>query len=343
MAISGVKRKFPVAIILGGLACLTALIPWALPLPERTVEYFYSRRVFPTISHIAGRIADFLLVVWMDVWIVAGLLILLYSLRRRNWRLPLGIASAVYLIFFWGWGLNYHRLPIEFRLGLGEVSNPSMEEFSRFSATTTSAVNRLWPAASRQELTEASSEAIAREAARRVRQVILEIDGTEWEGASRIKHSYLADLWLHAAGIDGIFSPLPHEPLLAGGISSVERPFLAAHELAHVYGIADEGDANFVAFLATVGSEDILFQYSVAFETCMRLGSSPEMLDPGPRRDLQMVFDRIRSQEIALVSNFQTALLDSHLKANGVPSGVKSYSRYINLAIATRSRWGNFQ
>jgi len=343
MAISGVKRKFPVAIALAGLGLFTALITWAVPIPPRWVECLYSRRVFPTISHIGGTIADSIPFAWLDVWFVAGALVLVYSLVRRNWQLPLGIASVLYLIFFWGWGLNYHRLPIETRLGMESIPRPTADEFSEFSAATTMAVNRHWPVANREDSGRGSPEAIAGEASRRVRQVILEIDGLNWQAATRVKHSYLADVWFHAAGIDGIFNPLPHEPLLAGGIPVVELPFLTAHELAHAYGIADEGDANFIAFLATIGSDDPLFQYSGAFETWIRLGGSADMLDPGPRRDLKVVFDRIQSQEIPLIRNFQTTLLDSHLKANGVQSGVKSYSRYIALAIATRSSWGNFQ
>ena len=100
MAIWGVKRKFPAAAVLAGLALLTALLSWALPVPPRWVERLYSRGVFPTISHIGGVVSDSIPFAWMDVWIAAGLLVLVYSFLRRNWQLPLGIASAVYLIFF---------------------------------------------------------------------------------------------------------------------------------------------------------------------------------------------------------------------------------------------------
>lgn len=182
-----------------------------------------------------------------------------------------------------------------------------------------------------------------REASARVRKVIAQIDGTDWEAATRIKHSYPADLWFHAAGIDGVFNPLAHEPILVGGIPTFRLPFLMTHELAHVHGTADEGDANFVAFLATVGSDDPRFQYSAAFEMWLHLGGTADALDPGPRRDLQTFWDRIQAQEVPQVSRLQLALLDSHLKANGVHDGVKSYSKFVALAIATRSRWGDFR
>src|SRR5689334_8405508 len=125
MVISGVKRKFPIAIALSGLAAVTALGSWAMIFPARLVESVYSRRLFPTISHIAGWFADSIPFSWMYVWILSGVFTVVFSLRWKNWRLPLGLASAVYLIFFWGWGLNYHRSPIEIRLGLPTVPNPS--------------------------------------------------------------------------------------------------------------------------------------------------------------------------------------------------------------------------
>jgi hypothetical protein len=343
MVISGVKRKFPVAIALAGLAVVTALGTWALPLPPSLVESIYSRRLFPTISHIAGWFADSIPFSWTDVWILLGVFTVVFSLRQKNWRLPLGLVSSVYLIFFWGWGLNYHRSPIEIRMGLKAVPRPSKQEFSQFLAETTKAVNRLWKEVDEQKTGWQDSASMEHEASSRVRQVVAQIDGTDWEAATRIKHSYPADLWFHAAGIDGVFNPIGHEPILVSGIPSFRLPFVMTHELAHVHGIADEGDANFVAFLASLGSDDPRFRYSAAFEMWLHLGGSANDLEPGPRRDLQLYSDLIRAQEIPQVSRIQSAILDSHLKANGIQAGVESYSKFVALAIATRDRWGNFR
>ncbi len=325
------------------MAIATALLSWAMPFPPSLVESVYSRRVFPSISHIAGWFADSIPFSWTDVWILLGVFTVVFSLYRKNWRLPLGLASGVYLVFFWGWGLNYHRPPIEIRMGLKGVPKPSKQEFSQFLVATTLAVNRLWTEVAEQQPNRENSESMERAASSRVRQVLAQIDGTDWEAATRIKHSFPADLWFHAAGIDGVFNPVGHEPILVSGIPNFRLPFVMTHELAHVHGIADEGDANFVAFLASLGSDDPRFQYSAAFEMWLHLGDSADNLDPGPRRDLQIYLDRIVSQEIPQVSRIQSALLDSHLKANGIQEGVRSYSKFVALAIATRERWGNFQ
>jgi hypothetical protein len=320
------------------------LSSWAMIFPPRLVESVYSRRLFPTISHIASWFADSIPFSWMDVWILLGVFTVVFSVRQRNWRLPLGLVSAAYLIFFWGWGLNYHRLPIETRMGLKGVPKPTKQEFSEFLARTTVAVNRLWPEVADQEAVRPrNSASIEREASSRVREVVVQIDGTDWAAATRIKHSYPADLWFHAAGIDGVFDPFGHEPVLVSGIPDFRIPFVMSHELAHVHGIAGEGDANFVAFLASVGSADPQFQYSAAFEMWLHLGGSAADLDPGPKRDLQLYVNLIHRQEIPQISRLQSAILDSHLKANGIHEGVQSYSKFVALAIATQDQWGGYQ
>src|SRR5205814_9716148 len=103
---------------------------------------------------------------------------------------------------------------------------------------------------------------IAEMASRRVERVIFKIDGTDWRAANRVKRSLIAEEWYKIAGIDGMFNPFGHEPLVIAGPYPFELPFLMSHELAHVRGIANEGEANLVALLATVASEDPRFQYS---------------------------------------------------------------------------------
>jgi hypothetical protein len=343
MVISGVKRKFPVAIGLASFAVLTSLLSWASIVPASWVESAYSRRLFPTISYIAGRFADSVPFSWVDLWIATVVVSIAISLWRRSWRLPLGLFSACYLIFFWGWGLNYHRASIETRLGLNDVPATTSAEFDQFATDMAASLNRLWPVVAEQDPNPQNSKTMANETSNRVRRVIARMDGKNWRAASRIKHSYLADWWLRAAGIEGVFNPFAHEPILASGIPDFELPFLMAHELAHVQGIADEGDANFVAFLSTVESDDPLFQYSAAFEMWLHLGRSAKLLDSGPRRDLQTHWDRALSQEVRQVTRLQSTILDSHLKANGVHDGVQSYSHFVALAIATRSHWSDFR
>jgi hypothetical protein len=175
--------------------------------------------------------------------------------------------------------------------------------------------------------------------------VVEQLDGTHWRAARRIKTSILANPWFRFAGVDGFFNPLIHEPILSSTVLDIERPFVIAHELAHARGYPDEGDANFIGLMATLMSDDPRLRYSGWLEMWLylRTRESDRMLDPGPRRDLSRIFERLRRERIAWVSNLQGTILDWFLKANRVPEGVVSYSRIVVLAAGTQGRWSTFK
>ena len=341
MVAKTVKRKVRISYILVLLAMMTFVLSASGLIPESVVENIYARRVFPMISHIAGIVADALPYSWLDIFIVTQVAILITAIRFRSWRFIIGLIAAAYLFFFWSWGLNYHRQGIETKLGIdaGRVSPEQIDEFARIAAGE---LNRLWPMT---EIGSTTAEMMAQQSADRVRAVIAKLDGTDWPAASRIKRSWLINPWFRVAGIDGMFNPMVHEPIVVTGLLGFERPFVMSHELAHVRGYPDEGDANVAALLATVSSDDPIFQYSGWFHVWLYL-RTPELddlLEDGPRLDLQLYTLRAQAQQIPWVSNFQTVMLDIFLKANDVDEGVRSYARLVTFAVASRARWDEFR
>jgi hypothetical protein len=340
MVIETVKKKFPLSAVLLALAAATFLASWARLFPSRLVESVYSRSIFPTISHMFGIVADAVPFSWLDVWILAGIVLLIYGLRKRRWMLLAGAASFFYLWFFWTWGLNYHRPLVADRLHL-EANSLTDPELKRFAETAAAAINRLWLPASQDPLARTD---IAGMAAKRVQRVVFRIDGTEWQAANRVKRSVLLEWWYKMAAVDGMFNPFGHEPLVIAGPYPFELPFLMAHELAHVRGVANEGEANLVALLATVASDDPRFQYSGWLYLWRYLPRYPEIkLDDGPRADLRASSRRYEANQVAMVNNVQSAILDAHLKANAVPAGLRSYSEFVVSAVASQPRWHDFR
>jgi Protein of unknown function (DUF3810) len=339
MDIPTVKQKLPLFLIPIFIAVLTFVASWAQLFPSKMVERVYSRRVFPLISRLSSLMANAIPFSWLDVWIPVAIALLIYSVYRRRWRLPVVVVSLAYLWFFWGWGLNYHRPPVAERLHL--VRSTADADFDKFTDTAVAEINRLWPLASAAPLDRQTIGAIA---SKRVERVVFKIDGTDWQAARKVKRSLLAEPWWRGAGIDGMFNPFGQEPLVIAGPYPFELPFLMSHEIAHVRGVANEGEANLIALLATVASEDPRFQYSGWLYLWGYLHNAPtSRLDPGPRADLRASAERILSHRIRLVTNFQSALLDAHLKANAVPGGIQSYSDFVALAIASQPRWKDFQ
>jgi hypothetical protein len=320
---------------------MTFLASWLGLFPHSLVERWYGRRVFPIISGAAEKVADSISFSWFDLAVPIGVVLAGWLIRRRYWKLLANLAGVAYLIFFWTWGLNYHRQPLASKLPIdSERTKP--DELENFTMHAAREINRLYPEKQKLLYDEAETR---EEAGLRVRHVVHVIDGSDWEAPHRIKISAIADPWFHAAGIDGMFNPAGQEPIISNTVLDIERPFVITHELAHVRGYPDEGDANVIAALATLLSARPAFQYSgwLSLWLYLRNGEADMRLEPGPRADLQRIFKRSRSEQILWVSHFQTAILDWFLKANHVEQGVRSYSRVVLLAAGTEPYWDRFR
>src|SRR5579862_5322898 len=189
--------------LLPAVAALTFAASWAGAFPQRLVERWYARSIFPIISGTAEKIADAISFSWFDVAVPLGCFLALWLIYRRRWKMLLNLIAAMYLIFFWSWGLNYHREPLASKLPIdsGATKPAAIESFTRHAAAE---INRLYP--EKQKL--AYDEPATREEARlRVEHVVWVIDGSDWDAPHRIKISRIGDPWFHAAGIDGMFNP----------------------------------------------------------------------------------------------------------------------------------------
>src|SRR5215472_4066407 len=107
---AGFGRRF--RWVFPSVALLTFIFSWAALFSRRIVERWYAHVLFPRISHAAGRFADAAPFAWLDLMIVLGVIFFLTLVLKRRWTWLLNIVALLYLIFFWSWGLNYHREPL---------------------------------------------------------------------------------------------------------------------------------------------------------------------------------------------------------------------------------------
>src|SRR5215813_6679419 len=216
----------PRASVLPLLGLLTFIFSWIGAYPSGLVERWYAHSFFVGISKVAGRFADSVPFAWLDVGIPAAVVLVVVLIWKRRWSWLVNIAAVGYLVFFWSWGLNYHRPRLASKLQTDvQRSNPdSMDQFARRAA---SELNRLY---GQKEGQTYDDNQIRTEAAQRVRRVVAIIDGANWQAAHRIKISYIGNVWMRAAGIDGVFNPLAHEPIVNQTVLDIERPFIFCHE-----------------------------------------------------------------------------------------------------------------
>jgi hypothetical protein len=327
--------------ILPASALLTFIASWSGIFPSALVEKWYACSIFPIISGLAERVADAVSFSWLDVAIPLALLSVGLLVRRRQWTGLINLLAVAYLIFFWSWALNYHRLPLASKLVV-DSARTKPDALGKFTTNAAAEINRLYPENQKQPYDDAATGA---EAARRVEHVVRIIDGLDWKAAHRIKVSWITNAWCRAAGIDGMFNPAGQEPVISASVLDIERPFVMSHELAHVRGYSDEGDANVIAAFATLLSDKPAFQYSgwLSLWLYLRNRELDKLLDPGPRSDLQRIFERARREQVWWVDDLQRFVLDWFLKANSVEEGVRSYSRVVLLTAGTELNWDRFR
>src|SRR5262249_4322454 len=127
------------------------------------------------------------------------------------------------------------------------------------------------------------------------------------------------------------------ETLVAPDLLDVERPFVVAHEWAHLAGYADEAEANFVAYLACRHG-DAAARYSAALIMIEYARPTRKdwftSLQMGPRIDIYAMQRRYASTSVTLRLAARQGY-DKYLKANRVEKGVESYDGVVQLVLGT--------
>ena len=295
------------------------------------------------------------------IWVVLLLLLwriwstLVQPLRRRNWTLRsattgfLATAGLTLFLFYLMWGFNYQRPQLEERFGIDASIKPGAlmlsEEFDR----STKELVALSVQIPFDPIRLNSAETKARE--RAIRTTLEEaLRNLDFPVFGRVRGRILKPkgilLVLNTAGI---YIPFSGEGHIDGGLHPVQLPFTMAHEMAHGYGVTDEGSCNFLAYLACAQSEDMLIRFSgllgywryVAFEFRrdnpeayqQRYDQLPEVI--------KITLEDIRRNNDSypeLFPQLRNQVYDSYLKSQGISEGLRSYNRVVTLVMLTRQQ-----
>jgi len=310
-----------------------------MPVPADLVERWYSSLAYPRMQHVLTPISNVFPFALFDVLCVAAVCAFAIATRRHVRRLgwkrgalrvagvTLVSAAAAYLVFLATWGLNYRRVPIREKVAFDpvRVSSAAARDLGELNAA---ALNRLSAAAHRTPL---SLDALASSFDAAIRRM----GASTGTVPGRPKETLLGG-YFHEITISGMTDPFLLETLLAPDLLDVERPFVIAHEWAHLAGYADESEANFIAWL-TCRHGDALAQYSAAL---VLIGYAPpgrplrDVLDIAPRLDLWAMQYRYATTS-AVVRAAARRGYDTYLKANRVEKGVESYDAVVQLILGT--------
>ena len=340
---------------------------WLLSRSATFVEEVYAARVAPAISLGLTRVTGAVPFSVAEVLLVTLTLALLFLVTRGTIRVAKGkvgpgpavrtgaarlLASAVVivLLFYCLWGIQYARAPLAERLGYAQDTEiPS--RLAAICEESVMVVNELYEQihgsadsgvptradAGPDQFETALDQGYARVAAE------LELGEAFARSRGPTKLGFLSPL-MSRLGISGYYFPWTGEANVNREVPFWQRLHVIAHEKAHQRGITDEGEANFIGFLAAAAGDDPYLRYSaqlfaqrqLLFRLMMQdgklAGSLLSRRHPGVTRDIDHAaafWRRLEGTGFAITH----VVNDTFLKANRVEGGILSYRSSADLIL----------
>jgi hypothetical protein len=264
------------------------------------------------------------------------------------------MAWAGKLVFFFYilWGFNYNRVGVARQMGL-ETTPLSAAELAteagwagRLAAEARASI----PGVTAAVLSDASLPDRLESSLRGDLAAVLKRAGYPAPGRVRVR-TFFPGGWMMRFSSTGIYIPFFGEGYAAGNLLAYEKPFTMAHEMAHGYGITNEGEANFLAFLACRASGRPMVRYSgyagyweyaageLARASREDFRSLWAALPEGMKADLRAAQANAAKYQGALERASQRVYAQ-YLKSQGIAEGMMSYSRFVGLVAAWKKKNG---
>lgn len=356
------KRKIRIYSVLIGLGVLAVLLKQVTGFFPELVERIYARGLFAAIRFLLDYSFGllpfsslYLLILALFLWC------LLHALRRkgkkkesRRWLRVIGaylakglsLASLIVFLGYVLWGYNYDRLPVETHLGL--TLRPLDGEMIRRHAREAVGMVRL----SRSQIVGATDRPLSGELLPKNLESVLRngfqrvLSSMDYPvlGRVRLRRLFPGGL-LMSFGVAGFYFPFSGEANLPHNLTADEIPFAAAHEMAHAYGFAEEGAANFLAFLVCISANEPVIRYSGYLGYFHYIGSelyrlsareyreTLRQLPHGVLADIRQSRENWRRHQ-SWLTDLGRKVNNLYLKSQGVREGILSYNRFLVLYTA---------
>lgn len=346
--------------VLAALICLAggiALLAAAAFIPG--FAQWYATVVYPLYVGSVGRLTGifpFSVVEFLLYGLLLGMTVsIIYTvikvIRERRLARPLGtwfswMFLAGGILFVWygaGCGVNYHRTSFSREAGIYAVPYDT-GELEAVCAWLSGEVNRRSALVARDEngimVLEGGAADAAVDAMSALGETFSGLSGTY----PRPKPVTVSEI-LSCQGLSGIYSPFTAEANYNADMTPYNIPFTLCHELSHLKGYMEEQEANFIAFLASIGSERMDFQYSGYLMGWIYCTNALYELEPEEYLNILSgmnddVLADLRDNSAfwasydGSISRMSDWMNDTYLKANGQADGIASYNKMVDLIIS---------
>lgn len=349
------KRRITVSALL--LVLSAGLMVLSVQAPD--FAEWYSQNIYPVLVSAIGRLTGLLPFSLAEICLYLLLAALILSLiclcigiarkgeagRRLFAWFSCAVLAVSILAFLYtaGCGVNYHRKTFSSEEGI-IASDYTAEELQEICIRLTEEVNSRAGKVSRDSdgvmiLTAPEGEG-AVGAMEKLAEAFPSLKGY-YPMPKKVAVSEI----LSYQGLTGVYSPFTIEANYNGDMTPYNIPFTACHELSHLRGFMEEKEANFIAFLACIGSDRTDFQYSGYLSGWTYCMNALYRADPEAWQEARSLLDKKAEADVWANSQFwnsyegvisETAdrINDTYLRVNGQADGVRSYDRMVDLIMA---------
>lgn len=334
---------------------MAAVFLLTAPWPAGLVETFYSRGIYRYGQSFLTTLSNLTPWTWLDVLsalalglAIRRLVLLAKDVRDDGWlaaggqalKRSLRAAGIILGVFCLFWGLNYRRTPLGQALVTAQATAPapppSVDDLRALAVDTGTLAARTRVTA-RQALL--SYEQIADVLPGPFNDALARLGRRPLSVPGRPKYTIFTPFFTRA-GVTGMVDPFALESLVHPDLLPFERPFVLAHEWAHLAGFADEAEASAIGWSACMRGDASLVNSASMFLFVEAGSALPPAAwrdvlastDPGVIEDLRALDQRLSAIHPGVrAASFK--VYDEYLRANSVPDGVASYSRALQLVM----------
>ena len=345
----------------GGVLLAAALILLACARAVPGFAQAYALRIYPVFKSTMGGLCSLLPVSVSEFGLYLLLLFCLYYIASHI-RQPLFLASRgfflgslLFFVYMINCGVNYYRTPFSYEAGL-TTAPASTEELYSLCKLLVEKINEeaaavperpsLSPYPGQTEDTPSPSWAYLREMGQLGREAMKNLGEVypQLAGWYPYPKPLAISRILSVQQLCGIYSPFTVEANYNREMPLYNIPHTICHELSHLKGYMREDEANFIGYLACIGSEDTAFRYSGYLTGWVYAGNALAQadfdgyrrlygqLDPQAVQDLgenNAFWDRFKGK----VAEASAKMNDTYLKAHSQTDGIKSYGRMVDLML----------
>lgn len=318
------------------------------------VETYYSNGIFPYISK-----SERVLLGWIGFSIgdiLYGLALIL-ALRwlwktRKTWKTSykqnlikiVACLSVVYFVFTLLWALNYRRLPLHKKMGIEkEYTERELIDFTQKLIAKTNALHlKITHNDTVKVVLPYDINGIYDRAPIAYTELQKTFPQFSYEHKS-IKSSLMSVAQSYM-GFGGYLNPFTNEAQVNYMLPLYNQPTTTCHEMSHQIGYANESEANFIGYMASVHSNDVYFKYSgysFALRYCInniakfdeaKAKEIIKSVNKGVRKNFKESKDFGKKYESFIEDIFEY-IYDHYLKANEQKDGLETYSKFTGLLV----------